>query len=301
MQLIARLVLLLVVCLPLFAQEQNGALLSSEIVLAGKTGDVELRRITYRSDGLAVGGYMALPKSGAAKLPCLIHNRGGNWKLNVWNDESASTVLGKWATAGYVVVASQYRGANGGEGKDEYGGADVDDVLNLIPLLEHEPRADAARIGMLGASRGGMMAYLALTRTNRIAAAVIMSGLADLNLTDRPEMQKVWSVAIPDYDKNRDAVLAARSAVRWPEKLNKNTPLLLIHGTADWRAPAKTNAINMAAALLAAKHPFRLVLYEGGAHGVPEFRAEANPLMLDWLNKYVRDRKPWPSLEPHGD
>jgi len=93
----------------------------------------------------------------------------------------------------------------------------------------------------------------------------------------------------------------ARSAVRWPEKLPKNTPILILHGTADWRAPVKTNAIDMSAALLAAKVPFRMVLFEGGQHGISEFRDEMRRIMRDWLDTYVRDRKPWPSLEPHGE
>ena len=56
----------------------------------------------------------------------------------------------------------------------------------------------------------------------------------------------------------------------------------------------------MAAALLEAKHPFRLVLFEGAQHGLAEFREEADRLMRDWLDRYVKERKPWPSLEPHG-
>jgi dipeptidyl aminopeptidase/acylaminoacyl peptidase len=56
----------------------------------------------------------------------------------------------------------------------------------------------------------------------------------------------------------------------------------------------------MAAALLEAKHPFRLVLFEGAQHGLAEFREEADRMMRDWLDRYVKERKPWPSLEPHG-
>ena len=41
-----------------------------------------------------------------------------------------------------MVVASQYRGNAGGEGKEEFGGKDVNDVLNLLPLLESLPKAD---------------------------------------------------------------------------------------------------------------------------------------------------------------
>jgi dipeptidyl aminopeptidase/acylaminoacyl peptidase len=297
-----RALFVLFVAVALGAHAAESPLVSSEVILAQKTGDIEVRKIRYRSDGLIVGGYLALPK-GTAKLPCLIHNRGGNWRLNVWTDDTAADVLGRLASYGYVVIASQYRGANGAEGRDEYGGADVDDVLNLIPVLENEPRADATRIGLLGASRGGLMAYRALARSNRFAAAIINSGLADAAALaqQRPEMDRIFAEAIPDYAKNRAAELAARSAVRWADKLSKTTPILILHGTADWRAPVKTNAIDMAAALLAAKVPFRMVLFEGGQHGISEHRDEMRRIMRDWLDTYVRDRKPWPSLEPHGD
>ncbi len=68
----------------------------------------------------------------------------------------------------------------GGEGREEFGGADVDDVLNLIPLLGSFPQADTSRIGMYGRSRGGMMTYIALTKTDRIAAAIVDAGEANL-------------------------------------------------------------------------------------------------------------------------
>jgi dipeptidyl aminopeptidase/acylaminoacyl peptidase len=109
------------------------------------------------------------------------------------------------------------------------------------------------------------------------------------------------SQAIPDWEKNRDTALAARSPVKWADKLNKTTPILVLHGTADWRAKPKTNAINMAAALYDVKHPFRMILFEGGQHGISEHREEVDRVTREWLDRYVRDRKPWPSLEPHGE
>jgi dipeptidyl aminopeptidase/acylaminoacyl peptidase len=88
------------------------------------------------------------------------------------------------------VAASQYRGNAGGEGVEQFGGDDVNDVLSVILLLEQPPRVDPERIGLYGWSRGGMMTYLALTRTPRIRAAVIGAGLADAFrlVTLRPEM-----------------------------------------------------------------------------------------------------------------
>jgi dipeptidyl aminopeptidase/acylaminoacyl peptidase len=263
--------------------------------------EVEMLSITYLSDELKVKGYLAMPVVGD-NLPCVIFNRGGNRESGALSDKQAAQMLGKIASWGYVVVASQYRGNAGGEGIEEFGGADVNDVLNLIPLLESLPRADATRIGMFGWSRGGMMTYKALTRTDRISAAIVGGGVSDLfdTIERRPEMEKnVYSTLIPDYARNRETALAARSAIRWPEKLSKTTPILLLHGSADWRVHP-TQALRMAQALYESEHPFRFVLFEGGDHGLTEHKEEVDRLMRDWLDHYVRDQSPWPSLEPHG-
>ena len=167
--------------------------------------DVEVLSITYLSDGLEVKGYLALPVEGE-NLPCVIYNRGGNREAGALSDPQAVRVLGKIASWGYIVAASQYRGNAGGEGKEEFGGADVNDVLNLIPLLESLPGADPARIGMFGWSRGGMMTYISLARTDRIAAAIVGAGIAELldGIERRPAMEKnVYMELIPDISTTR--------------------------------------------------------------------------------------------------
>src|SRR5262245_24917677 len=262
---------------------------------------VQFHRITYLSDGLKVNGYLAAPTHGE-RLPCVIYNRGGNREFGALRRGPAAALLGRMASWGYVVVASQYRGNDGGDGREEFGGADVNDVLNLVPLLQSWLQADASRIGMYGWSRGGMMTYLALTRTTNIAAAVIGAGPTDqLHWPDkRPDMEtNVFAELIPGYSTNREATLRVRSALYWPEKLHKQTPILLLHGSADWRVDP-TESLRMATALFELKHPFRLILFEGGDHGLMEHRDEVDRLTKDWLDRYVRDRKPWPSLEPHG-
>ena len=59
---------LLILGMAVSAAADERILLSSDVVLADKTGDTELRRITYRSDGLAVNGYLAVPKQGRSFL-----------------------------------------------------------------------------------------------------------------------------------------------------------------------------------------------------------------------------------------
>jgi dipeptidyl aminopeptidase/acylaminoacyl peptidase len=68
---------------------------------------------------------------------------------------------------------------------------------------------------MFGWSRGGMMTYRALTKTDRIKAAVVGSGLADAFATikKRPEMDSVFAGLVPGYSQNRDSALKTRSAI----------------------------------------------------------------------------------------
>jgi len=280
---------------------QISQLVDVSVVQSNQT-EVEVLSITYLSDGLKVKGYLAMPVVGE-NLPCVIFNRGGNREFGALSDKSAAQMLGKIAGWGYVVVASQYRGNAGGEGQEEFGGKDVNDVLNLIPLLEELPQADATRIGMFGWSRGGMMTYIALAKTDRIAAAIVGAGSADLfdAIERRPEMEAtVYSELIPNYANNKEKALVARSSIYWPEKLSKKTPILLLHGSADWRVHP-TQALRMAMALYENEHPFRFVFFEGGDHGLSEYQEEVDRLLKDWLDHYVRDQMPWPSLEPHGE
>jgi hypothetical protein len=56
----------------------------------------------------------------------------------------------------------------------------------------------------------------------------------------------------------------------------------------------------MAAALLKLKHPFRLVMLEGGQHDLVDYDEEVNQAMKAWFDRYVRDGRSWPSLEPEA-
>ena len=250
---------------------------------------VVVERITYLVGGLRVAGYLATPRDGT-RLPAVVYNRGGTGDFGALDSVGVVAVLVPLAARGYVVAASQYRGTSGSEGRDEYGGADVADVLALLPLLDRHPLVDPARIGMVGASRGGLMTYLALARTDRLRAAVVQSGLSDAHaqVAARPEMEtEVLSQLVPDWDAGREAALDARSPVLWADRLHTETPLLLLHGTADDRVKPET-ALAMTAALLRAGHPVRLVLYEGADHGLAPFRREAFAETLRWLDRYVR-------------
>jgi dipeptidyl aminopeptidase/acylaminoacyl peptidase len=91
----------------------------------------------------------------------------------------------------------------------------------------------------------------------------------------------------------------ARSAVRFVDRLPANVPILLVHGTSDWRVDPR-DSLDMANALFAARKPFSLLLIEGADHAITERRDEYFQAARVWLDRYVRDRGKLPVLTPHG-
>ena len=147
-----------------------------------------------------------------------------------------------------------------------------------------------------------MMTYQALTRTDQVRAAVVGAGVTDSfdAIERRPKMEKhVYSELIPDFAENRERCLTERSAIRWPDKLHKQTPILILHGSADWRVHP-SQSLRMVTKLCELQHPVRFVFFEGGDHGLSEHREATDRTVQDWLNHYVRDKAPLPNMEPHG-
>ena len=262
---------------------------------------VDYYKITYLSDGLKVKGYMAIPQR-PGKFPCLIFNRGGNQdlgKIDIYQLLGYMGVISSW---GYIVVGSQYRGNDGGQGREEFGGKDIDDVLNLIPLMGSLPNADTSRMGIYGVSRGGMMTYKALTKTNRFKAAISISGSADevQGMKDRPEFDSLYQQIVPGYSKNKLEALKERSALYFAPEMSKTTPILILQGSGDWRVPTN-EVLPLVNKLYEIKHPVRFSLFEGGSHGLMEYVDELYRQMKMFFDDYVKAGKQWPSLEPHGN
>jgi dipeptidyl aminopeptidase/acylaminoacyl peptidase len=283
----------------------DGDILERTVIAAGKDAPFVAERVVYESDGLRIVGFLAYPRAapaGATRLPCVLWNRGGNREYAANTPENFQARAKRITEWGYVLFASNYRGSPGSEGKDEFGGGDVNDVTNAIRVFDQLPFADRERIGMWGHSRGGMMTYLALTKTDRVRAAVIGAGPADLErwISLRPEMEtEVAAQTIPNWTTERAKAIAARSAVRFVDRLPANVPILLVHGTADWRVDPR-DSMDMAQALFAARRPFRLLLVEGADHFISERRDDYYSAARDWLDRFVRDRAPLPDLKPHG-
>jgi dipeptidyl aminopeptidase/acylaminoacyl peptidase len=252
--------------------------------------ELSCRFFTYKVNGKTVKGYVIKPKVNTKKLPVLIYNRGGNGNYGGIVFGSMMRNLFPIANEGFVIIGSQYRGTfmNDPANHDEFGGKDVNDVMALLKYIPNIEGADSQRVGMFGASRGGMQTFLALKQTKSIKAVAIIAGVSDqfMGLKNRPEMEKMFKHRIPDYTVNKVSALEKRSVLFWLNELPKNVPILLLHGTNDKRVSVDQST-NLADALAKNKIPHKLVVYPNDDHGLTLNKEESVIELVHWFKKYL--------------
>jgi dipeptidyl aminopeptidase/acylaminoacyl peptidase len=263
---------------------------------------VQLHECTYMSDGLRIKSFLALPTATEARMPALLFNAGGTGERGALSPLTALATVGFYASWGYVALASQYRGRGGSEGVEEWGAGDVTDAQNALVLLQSFSYVDAERIGIIGGSRGGMMALKMLTQTSAFKAAITFG--APTHFLGLPEDSYILQTAKKFFPAVMDAAnlheeLTKRSAALWADELCKTTPLLVLHGSGDRRVDAD-HAYKLGRALQTHLHPYKLIIYDNADHVLAGRRDESNRDMREWIDMYVRDRAPLPKVGPHG-
>jgi dipeptidyl aminopeptidase/acylaminoacyl peptidase len=263
---------------------------------------VQLHECTYLSDGLRIKAYLALPTATEARMPALLFNAGGTGERGALSPLTALATVGLYASWGYVTLASQYRGRGGSEGVEEWGAGDVTDAMNALAMLQTLSYVDTNRIGIIGGSRGGMMALKMLTQTDVFKAAITFG--APTYFLDLPDDSYILQTAkrfFPSVMAHADlrAALEQRSAALWADKLCKTTPLLVLHGSGDRRVDAD-HAYKLGLALQTHLHPYKLIIYDNADHVLAGRRDESNRDMREWVEQYVRNRAPLPKVGPHG-
>lgn len=136
---------------------------------------VTVKRWTYDSAGLKVKGELYLPP-GKEKLPLIVFNHDGISGIS--KEHRLSSV--RLAKQGFVVFSPSYRGEDGSQGVIEIAKGEVDDVLNVLPLLKKHARVNPERIGMMGASHGALISVLAASRNKEVKAVVAAYGVMDI-------------------------------------------------------------------------------------------------------------------------
>ena len=244
--------------------------------------------ISYISGDLRIKGYLAYPKIIYRKYPCVIWCRGGFGEEGSIDEFNARGIFGQIAGWGYVVFTSQYRGSSGSRGKDEFGGEDINDILNLIPLADEIECADPTKWGIEGWSRGGMMTYLTLTRSDIFKCAIISGGITYLDCDSKEsKFSKIlYDSLLGNEKKLFTQKCKERSIINFPEEICKTTSLLILHGTADERVPVQ-QSLDLSYKLIEYDIPFRLLLLEGGDHFLKSHRNETTQIRKEWFDRFL--------------
>lgn len=267
---------------------------------------LEVLDIRYLSDGLMLRGLLIRPRRpGPERWPAIIFNRGGTGDYGrignygvpckQENDSCLYIVdLLLLAERGFVVIASDYR-FHGATGKrDEWGGQDVDDVLNLVPALRAMDFVDPNRLYMLGQSRGGTMTYIALKRGAPVRAAAVIAGPTLLSEDTKSFIHGDWFLkgnewfdgapnVWPDYAHRAAEHYRERSAALWPELIN--VPVLILHGREDRLVPV-TQALTMAEAMQSHGKVYSLVIYGSDGHSLSKSAEDRTRRIAEWFDTY---------------
>lgn len=236
-----------------------------------------LERVTYYSQGLRVKGYLCAPESGVP-LPGLVYCRGGIRGVGMVRVARIATL----ARRGYAVFAPFYRGNEGGEGREDFGGEDRYDLYAGIRLLRALSVTGPDPVPLIGFSRGAIMALLAAKECEGVGPVVVWGGVSDLQLTyeERVDLRRMLKRVVGHPKKDEEAY-RSRSPICWAGQIR--SPVLIIHGSDDEHVSVE-HAYRLAKAMEAAGKPVTMNIYQGRAHVFPR---EEDERVLDTIFNWI--------------
>lgn len=197
----------------------------------------EKRAISYEArDGLAIEGYLTLPRAAAdGPLPAIVFPHGGPIS---YEDSGFDYWTQYFASRGYAVLQMNFRGSAGygydfmASGLKGWGLEMQNDVEDGTRWLIEEGIADPERICVVGASYGGYAALMEAARNPDLYQCVVsFAGVTDVAYLVTSHKRYT------NYDVVREQVgsdfreLRKRSPLHNAESIN--IPVLLAHGTKD--------------------------------------------------------------------
>jgi dipeptidyl aminopeptidase/acylaminoacyl peptidase len=257
---------------------------------------VDIRYASTGDGGASVEGVLIRPvKVDGRQWPVIIYNRGGTGDVGRIDDLTIADLY-LLAKEGFVVIASDYRFHGARAKHDEWGGADVNDVLSLVRLAQSLEIVDRNRLFMLGVERGGMMTYLALKHGVPVKAAAVIAGPSDLEALgqDRPELLRGddlyggWMRVWPDFTHRSAEHYRARSVAYWADRIQ--VPVLILHAKDDRLIPLG-QSLRAALALKEAGVRHDVQVYLNDSHSLSRHRDDRNQRIVDWFRDAISETR----------
>jgi len=255
-------------------------------------------------DQTMLDGRVYLPPgfdpSVAGKYPAIVFYYGGT--TPVWRDFGGRYPKEWWAARGYVVYVPQPSGATGyGQARsaihvNDWGLVASEQILDgTRAFLAAYPAVDAKRVACIGASYGGFMTMLLVTKTELFAAAVSHAGISNL--------ASYWGegnwgysygglASADSFPWNRKDLYVDHSPLFHADKVK--TPLLLTHGAVDTNVPVgESESFYTALKLVGA--PVEFLTIDGQDHHILEHdkRLVWSRSILAWFDRWLKGQPGW--------
>jgi len=254
--------------------------------------------------GATIDGTVFLPPGFDAKAigsyPAIVYFYGGT--LPVERDFGGRYPKEWWAAHGYVVYVPQPSGAIGyGQAHsavhvNDWGTVASEEILDgTRAFLAAYPAVDSKRVGCIGASYGGFMTMLLVTKTDLFAAAVSHAGISNLAAYWGEGNWGYSYGALASADSfpwNRKDLYVDHSPIFHADKVK--TPLLMTHGAADTNVPVgESESFYTALKLVGA--PVELLTVDGQDHHILDHakRAVWSRSILAWFDRWLKRQPAW--------
>lgn len=258
--------------------------------------------------GDTIQGRYYLPPNFDAnkKYPVVIYYYGGTSPTQ--RTFESTYPLHVYAANDYVVYTLNPSGTTGfgqefaARHVNAWGKQTAEEIIEgATKFAEAHPFVQADKMGIIGASYGGFMTQYLITKTDKFAAAISHAGISSIS--------SYWGVgywgysyssgaSAGSYPWNNHELYVNQSPLFNADKVN--TPLMLLHGTADTNVPPG-ESIQMFTALKLLGKPVELVMVEGENHAIYEFqkRISWNHTIYAYFDKWLKgDSKWWDELYP---
>jgi acetyl esterase/lipase len=233
-------------------------------------GKDDIQRRSFVSDPRLI--VHPLPQGDGGPRPAVIILPGGGY--NILADDHEGGEVGRFLNGhGIVALTLLYRVPTGAFAEPDAGPVmDAQKAVSIVRERAGELGIDPSRIGLMGFSAGGHTALVAATTKASFPGA-------DASPSARPDC----TILIYPW-----RVLAAEGKQLWPGVMidAATTPMFIAQTADDTASPAK-GAVALFSALLDAKVPAELHVYERGGHGYGLRRREQAPGTGDWPARLV--------------
>jgi len=234
------------------------------------------------------------------KWPCIVYYYAGTSPVN--RSFGGRYPKNLWAANGYVIYVLQPSGATGfGQ---EFSTAHVNDwgkttageiIDGTKQFLAAHDFVDPERVGCIGASYGGFMTQLLITRTDIYAAAVSHAGISDITSYWG---EGYWGYAYnavsaaESFPWNRPDIYIDQSPLFAADKIT--TPLLLLHGSGDTNVPpGESEQMYTALKILGKEVEYIRILDEN--HWIVDYKKRIvwHNAIVSWFDKWLKGEPEW--------